>query len=588
VTRLLAWIEPLERKVRFQDWPLVWKFAAAPASMLALFLISVTLSLSALIYAQQGTDRVTGHDMGEIARLSGVSARFEHANGEMYRLLADKAAAAPGTDVAKRTAAIEAELKRARNDLAAFMASAPQEDRARIRRTLAMMEKYADAINVVSSMLDIDFASSAAMLEPFRANAHEVIVQVDAIAANGVADAREHAATVQHRIEAMLLLVGLSTLLLATLGVVGPMAIGQAVIRPILRIAEVTSSLAAQDHNVDLDALDRGDELGRIVRALKTFRIQSIEKEMLERHALEEERRRASAVAAATAEGERAKRQTLDDLLHQFESRVGAMIDTAQQAMRRLDQNAERVDQAVQSANALAEDLEQAASAFASEMEMAGAATGTLVSAIRTIDDQAAMSNAIVSRIQEHASFAEGAVQVSVERAEEVEKVVRVIDTIAGQTKLLALNATIEAARYGEQGRGFAVVATEIKSLSSRTGASTGEVRQQVCEVQRGIRRVADATAELSALIDQMGGVATQVAAVSRDQARTTDQIDQRIDAVRKRARVLFDTSADIRTSAIANEASVRDLRADGRALEASLQELRDDARAFVSYLRAS
>jgi methyl-accepting chemotaxis protein len=339
---------------------------------------------------------------------------------------------------------------------------------------------------------------------------------------------------------------------------------------------------------VDLDALERGDELGRIVRALKTFRAQSIEKEMLEQHALEEERRRASAVAAATAEGERARRQTLDDLLHQFESRVGAMIDTAQQAMRRLDHNAERVDRAVQSANALAEDLEQAASAFASEMEMAGAATGALVSAIRTIDDQATVSSAIVSRILEHASLAEGAVHESVERAEEVEKVVRVIDTIAGQTKLLALNATIEAARYGEQGRGFAVVATEIKSLSSRTGASTGEVRQQVCEVQRGIRRVADATAELSALIDQMGGVATQVAAVSRDQARTTDQIDQRIDAVRRRARVLFDTSADIRSSAIANEASVRDLRADGRALESSLQELRDDARAFVSYLRAS
>jgi methyl-accepting chemotaxis protein len=256
--------------------------------------------------------------------------------------------------------------------------------------------------------------------------------------------------------------------------------------------------------------------------------------------------------------------------------------------MNRLDQNAERVDQAVLGANALAENLEQAASAFASEMEMAGTATGALVSAIRTIDDQANMSSEIVSRILEHAALADVAVNESVERAEEVEKVVRVIDTIAGQTKLLALNATIEAARYGDQGKGFAVVATEIKSLSARTGASTGEVRQQVGEVQRGIRRVADATAELSALIDQMGDVATQVAAVSRDQARTTDQIDQRIETVRSRARVLFQASAEIRSSAMANQLSVRDLRAEGRSLEASLQSLRDDARAFVSYLRAS
>jgi len=63
--------------------------------------------------------------------------------------------------------------------------------------------------------------------------------------------------------------------------------------------------------------------------------------------------------------------------------------------------------------------------------------------------------------------------------------------------------------------------------------------------------------------------------------------IDQRIEAVRNRAEILFATSADIRSSAIANQESVRDLRADGRALEASLQELRDDARAFVSHLRA-
>ena len=584
--RLFALIERLEQKVRFHDWPLVWKFAAAPASMLALFLVSVTLCMAALVYAQISTDRISGRDMADVAALNAVSTHFEHANGEMYRLLADKAAT-PRTDVARRSAEIDKELQQARDDLAQFARSRPDQERRKVHATLALMDRYRDATKVVSSMLDIDFASSTAMLSPFRANAEQVVDQVEALAAAGASDAHDHALAVERRIEVMVALVTLSTLLLALVGIVGPMAIGRSVIRPILRIAEVTSSLAAHNHDIDLDALGRGDELGQIVSALKTFRGQAIEKEMLERHAEEEERRRSAAVAQATAEGERARRETLDDLLHRFETRVSTMIDAAQQAMNRLDQNAERVDQAVQGANSLAESLEQAASAFASEMEMAGAATGTLVSAIRTIDDQANMSNEIVSRILEHTALAEGAVHESVERAEEVEKVVRVIDTIAGQTKLLALNATIEAARYGEQGKGFAVVATEIKSLSARTGASTGEVRSQVGEVQRGIRRVADATAELSALIDQMGNVAAQVADVARDQARTTDQIDQRIETVRSRARILFQTSAEIRSSAMANEASVRELRTEGRALEASLQSLRDDARAFVTHLRA-
>ena len=100
MNRFAAWIAWLERKIRFQDWPLVWKFAAAPASMLALFLISVTLSMAALVYAQRGTDRVVGHDMADIATLSDVTTHFEHANGEMYRLLADKAASVPGVAAA--------------------------------------------------------------------------------------------------------------------------------------------------------------------------------------------------------------------------------------------------------------------------------------------------------------------------------------------------------------------------------------------------------------------------------------------------------------------------------------------------------
>src|SRR5207248_2556489 len=127
---------------------------------------------------------------------------------------------------------------------------------------------------------------SAAMLAPFRDNARRVIAQVNAIAARGVADANDHAAAVQSRIEAMVALVAISALLFAGVGVAGPVAIGHSLIRPILKIAEVTTSLAARDHQFDLGSLDRGDELGQIVRALKTFREQAIQKDLLEQDAL--------------------------------------------------------------------------------------------------------------------------------------------------------------------------------------------------------------------------------------------------------------------------------------------------------------
>ena len=245
-------------------------------------------------------------------------------------------------------------------------------------------------------------------------------------------------------------------------------------------------------------------------------------------------------------------REVIEKLRHSSQAidhASGDILTAAGQTSERLDQQQEALEMVVSAVDQMASTVQEIARNAAASATSSSAARGAFGQMQGTLEQMIGQQGRLLTDI----SQAGNVVDTLANDALQIGSVLAVIRGIAEQTNLLALNAAIEAARAGEQGRGFAVVADEVRTLASRTQASTQEIHsmieglqgasQQAVKVMQDSRGYAEhgvtqaesagqALVSICALVASISDMSLHIAEAAREQSAVSDEINQRIISV--------------------------------------------------------
>jgi methyl-accepting chemotaxis protein len=350
----------------------------------------------------------------------------------------------------------------------------------------------------------------------------------------------------------------------------------RSIVKPVGDMTAAMGRLADGDNSVDVPALERRDELGKMAAAVQVFKDNGIEKERL---AAEQE-------AASKRREERSRR--MDELCQAFDNNISGVVEAVSAASNQSEATA-------QSMAATAEQTSQQSATVASASEEATANVQTVASAAeqlassiaeiaRQVDDSTRNAqNAVTEADKTNAT-----VKSLSEAGQKIGDVIQLINDIANQTNLLALNATIEAARAGEAGKGFAVVASEVKSLANQTSRATEEICAQIATLQAATDDAVKAIEGIGGMIGEISEISTTIASAVEEQRAATGEISRNVQQAATGTQEVTSNITGVSDAAQQTGAAAEQMKAAAGQLSEQSSALRHEVETFLKDIRAA